>query len=145
MGYSSGSGVVEDGCGVDLLVEDAVDVLAEVSVVDEVGLASALVLLDQLLDFLLSELKIQSPHACSELYTHSFNISQHSQNSRTYSSFSYGSLSESVEVDEELLDADPVLEHHGLESLLHVQLHIEQLLRPGNAKLVSVLSLVQDL
>ena len=44
---------------------------------------------------------------------------------RTYSCFSDGSLSESVEVDKELLDSDSVLEHDSLETLLNIELNVQ--------------------
>jgi len=46
-----------------------------------------------------------------------------------YSCFSDVSLSESIKIDEEFLDSDTVLKNISLQSLLYIQLYIQQLLR----------------
>jgi len=51
-----------------------------------------------------------------------------------YACFADGSLPELVEVDEELLDADSVFEDDRLQALLHVQLNVQKLLRPGQGE-----------
>lgn len=52
---------------VGCLIEDRIDVLHEVSVVDEAALLIELVLLNQLLDLFFRELEVQSAYAGAEL------------------------------------------------------------------------------
>jgi hypothetical protein len=44
----------------------------------------------------------------------------------TYSCFSDSALAELVEVNEELLDSDPVFDDGGLEFLFNIQLHVHE-------------------
>ena len=81
-----------------------------------------LVLCEQLLNFSFRKFNVEGTQACAELYEKK----GYKDYSCTYGSLSNSALSKLVEIEEELLDSNPVFGDEGLESFFYIELAVHE-------------------
>lgn len=105
--HSRSSGVLDHSSWINLIREDCVELVDEVSVVDETSAVLKLISVDQLLRFLFSQVDTECANTCAE------------------SCLSTNTFAELVEVNKELFDTDTVLGDTRLNALFNIILVVE--------------------